>query len=125
MLRLIARHADWWNVSWTGIDQYREEVALCERACGEVHRDPSTLRRTWYGGCVCAPAEAKVNVLNDRGMSSSSAFVGTPAQVIEQMQAFIDLGVDYFMLSAGGFPDFTTLETLLHEVLPVLNRTSK
>jgi alkanesulfonate monooxygenase SsuD/methylene tetrahydromethanopterin reductase-like flavin-dependent oxidoreductase (luciferase family) len=58
-------------------------------------------------------------------MSSSSAFVGTPAQVIEQMQAFIDLGVDYFMLSAGGFPDFTTLETLLHEVLPVLNRTSK
>src|SRR5258707_9358652 len=77
------------------------------------------------GGCVCAPTEAKVNALNDRGMSSSSAFVGTPAQVIEQMQAFIDLGVDYFMLSAGGFPDFTTLETLLHEVLPVLNRTSK
>lgn len=125
MLRLIARHADWWNVSWTGIDQYREEVTLCERACELVHRDPATLRRTWYGGCVCAPTEARVKALNNRGMSPSRAFIGTPVQVIEQMQAFIDLGVDYFMLSAGGFPDLTTLETLLHEVLPVLNRAAK
>ncbi len=125
MLRLIARHADWWNVSWTGIEQYREEVAECERACNEVNRDPATLRRTWYGGCICAPTEAKVKSLNDRGMSPSNAFVGTPSQVIEQMQAFIDLGVDYFMLNTGGFPDLTTLEVLRHEVLPALNMPSK
>ena len=63
---LVARHADWWNVSWTGIADYRKQVAECERACAEVGRDPATLRRTWFGGCVCAPTEAEVARLNVR-----------------------------------------------------------
>ena len=58
MLRLTARHADWWNVSSTGIDAYRSLVDEFERACDEVGRDPATVRRTWGGGCVCAPTEA-------------------------------------------------------------------
>jgi len=120
MLRLAARYADWWNVSWTGISDYRKRVADCERACAEVNRDPATLRRTWFGGCVCGPTEAAVKSLNKGGISSANAFVGTPAQIIEQMQPFIELGVDYFILGSGGFPDLTTLEMLIHEVLPAL-----
>jgi alkanesulfonate monooxygenase SsuD/methylene tetrahydromethanopterin reductase-like flavin-dependent oxidoreductase (luciferase family) len=122
MLRLIARHADWWNVSWTGIARYREEAAEMDRACADVGRDPATLRRTWFGGCTCGPSEAEVARLNGGRMSADNAFVGTPAQLIAQMQPFIDLGVDYFMLSCGGFPDLTTLHLLRDEVLPALNR---
>jgi len=48
-------------------------------------------------------------------------FVGTPPQIVEQMRAFIALGVDYFMVDCSGFPDLTTLELLVHEVLPALN----
>jgi alkanesulfonate monooxygenase SsuD/methylene tetrahydromethanopterin reductase-like flavin-dependent oxidoreductase (luciferase family) len=48
-------------------------------------------------------------------------FVGTPAQVIEQMRPFIDLGVDYFMLGCEGFPNLELLELLLDEVAPALN----
>src|SRR6266487_64941 len=119
MLRLVAHHADWWNVSWTGIESYRHQVSECEQACIENNRNPTTLRRTWFGGCICAPTEAKVKKLNTTHMGSENAFIGTPAQVIEQMHPFIDLGVDYFMLTCGGFPDLTTLETLTHEVLPI------
>lgn len=123
MLRLIAKYADWWNVSWTAIDDYRKQVVECERACVEVQRDPATLRRTWYGGCLCAPTEAEVKRLNKSiDLTAGKAFFGTPAQILEQMQPFLDLGVHYFMLSSGGFPDLTTLETLAYEVLPVLNR---
>ncbi|HVB23194.1 MAG TPA: LLM class flavin-dependent oxidoreductase [Ktedonobacteraceae bacterium] len=122
MLRLIAKYADWWNVSWTAIEDYRKQVVECERACAEVQRDPATLRRTWFGGCLCAPTEAEVEQLNkEMNLSAGKAFVGTPAQILEQMQPFLDLGVNYFMLSSGGFPDLTTLDTLVHEVLPVLN----
>ncbi len=122
MLRLIAREADWWNVSWTGIADYREQHAEMERACNEVGRDPSTLRRTWFGGCVCASTEAEVKRLNEGlDISTDNAFIGTPQQIIAQMQPFIELGVDYFMLGSGGFPDLTTLETLQSEVLPALN----
>jgi alkanesulfonate monooxygenase SsuD/methylene tetrahydromethanopterin reductase-like flavin-dependent oxidoreductase (luciferase family) len=49
-------------------------------------------------------------------------FVGTSAQIIEQMQPFIALGVDSFLLDCGGFPRLTTIEMLIHEVLPALNR---
>ena len=47
--------------------------------------------------------------------------MGTPPQIVEQMRAFMDLGVDYFMLDCGGFPKLTTLELLVGEVLPRLN----
>jgi hypothetical protein len=48
--------------------------------------------------------------------------VGTPSQLIEQMQPFVELGVDYFMLDCGGFPKLTTVETLVTDVLPALSR---
>ena len=60
MLRLTARHADWWDVSSTSIDDYRALATEFQRACEEVGRDPATVRRTWSGGCVCAPTEAEV-----------------------------------------------------------------
>jgi alkanesulfonate monooxygenase SsuD/methylene tetrahydromethanopterin reductase-like flavin-dependent oxidoreductase (luciferase family) len=85
-----------------------------------VGRDPKTLRRTWFGRCLCAPTEEAVEALNVDHLTLDRAFVGTPAQVIEQMRSFVDLGVDYFMLSCGGFPHLTTLEMFLNEVLPAL-----
>lgn len=44
----------------------------------------------------------------------------TPSQIIEQMQPFVELGVDYFLLDCGGFPRLTTVELLIEEVLPAL-----
>jgi alkanesulfonate monooxygenase SsuD/methylene tetrahydromethanopterin reductase-like flavin-dependent oxidoreductase (luciferase family) len=134
MLRLTARHADWWNVSSTGIEQYRLYVQEFERACEEVGRNPATVRRTWAGGCLCAPnaaqiahfAAERVQIFGEyAAYQPGEDFVGTPAQVIEQMQPFIDLGVDYFMLDCGGFPNLTTVELMISEVLPALNRASK
>lgn len=122
MLRLAARHADWWNVSSTAIEEYRDLVSEMERACGETGRDPATLRRVWSGGCACAPTDAEVARLAGGRMEAGEDLVGTPAQVIAQMQPFIELGVDSFLLDCGGFPSLTTVDTLIDEVLPVLNR---
>lgn len=122
MLRLAARHADWWNVSSTGIEDYRAYVQEFERACDEVGRDPGIVRRTWGGGCACAPTEQEVAQIADERLQLGEDFVGTPAQLIEQMQPFVELGVDYFMLDCGGFPRLTTVEMLIDEVLPALNR---
>ncbi len=130
MLRLTARHANWWNVSSTGIEDYRTLVQEFQRACDEVGRDPASVRQTWGGGCVCGPTEADVVALaagrlqlgEQKAYQAGEDFVGTPAQLIEQMQAFVEVGVDYFMLDCGGFPRLTTVEMLIHEVLPALNR---
>ncbi|MBV7337110.1 LLM class flavin-dependent oxidoreductase [Chloroflexi bacterium TSY] len=125
MLRLTAQYADWWNVSSTGIARYRDMVREVERACTSLGRDSATLRRTWGGGCICTPTHQEAEAIARERYSPDNDpddfdFVGTPQQVIEQMRPFIDLGVDYFMLDCGGFPNLTTLELLISEVLPEL-----
>lgn len=127
MLQLTAKFADEWNVSSTGLVKYRELVDEFGRMCAETNRDPSTVRRSWCGGCSCAPTLAEAERFageryNAHNLDEDFGFVGTPSQVIEQMQAFIELGVDSFMVDCGGFPNLTTLEMLVHDVLPVLRR---
>ena len=51
--------------------------------------------------------------------------MGTPQQIVEQMRSFVELGVDYFMVDCTGFPNLTTLELLIHEVLPALNNSGR
>lgn len=121
MIALTVRHADWWNVSWTKLEDFRGMVDHCERALEEQGRDPKTLRRTWFGGCACAPTEqALADLMGDRPFPEGG-IKGTPEQVIEQMRGFMDLGVDYFMLGTAGLPNFTTMETLLNTVIPAIN----
>lgn len=126
MLRIAAKYADWWNVSSTSVKGYQRILPDFERACMEVGRDPKQIRRSWCGGCVCAPTLEAAKVTGGVRYNAQSSgedfdFVGTPEELIRQMRPFIDLGVDYFMLDCGGFPNLTTLELLVSEVLPVLN----
>jgi alkanesulfonate monooxygenase SsuD/methylene tetrahydromethanopterin reductase-like flavin-dependent oxidoreductase (luciferase family) len=82
------------------------------------------VRRTWVGGCACAPTQAEAEDLAGNRFSADNddedfGFVGTPQQVVEQMRAFVELGVDTFMLDYAGFPLLTTLELLVERVVPV------
>jgi alkanesulfonate monooxygenase SsuD/methylene tetrahydromethanopterin reductase-like flavin-dependent oxidoreductase (luciferase family) len=126
MLRLTAKYADEWNVSSTGIQPYRRLVEEFDRACADASREPASVRRSWCGGCVCAATQAEAQRIGgDRYSANNSeddfAFVGTPDQIVEQMQPFIRLGVTTFMVDCGGFPDLTTLELLIDQVMPALN----
>ena len=124
MLRLAARYADQWDVSSTGTREYRRLAKEFAHACASVGREPSTVRRSWSGGCMCAPTQQRAEALaGDRYTADDEdfSFVGTPEQVAEQMRSFVDLGVDRFILDCAGFPDLTTLDLLIDEVLPALN----
>jgi alkanesulfonate monooxygenase SsuD/methylene tetrahydromethanopterin reductase-like flavin-dependent oxidoreductase (luciferase family) len=122
ILRLIARHADWWDVSGfgVGLDRYRTCVEEMGRACAEVGRDPATLRHTYSAGCVCAPTEDEAAALAKDLFRPGMGFIGTPAQVRAKLQPFIDLGVDHFQLMPAGSDDLQTLKLLVQEVLPAL-----
>jgi len=123
MLRITAQYADEWNVSSTGINRYRGLVEAFERACADVGRDPATVQRSWGGGCICMPTQAEAERIAGeryRNLEDDFSFVGTPRRIIEQMRPFIDLGVSSFMFDCGGFPNLTTLEMLINEVLPAL-----
>lgn len=124
MLRLVARYADWWNTGIDSLEKVRGLLDALDAACEAVGRDPKTLRRTAMMGCYCAPTEQKLKeLLAQHTAPFDPGFVGTPAQLVEQLQPFVEAGFDYFMIRAGKIPhDFTTLELLAHEVLPALNK---
>jgi alkanesulfonate monooxygenase SsuD/methylene tetrahydromethanopterin reductase-like flavin-dependent oxidoreductase (luciferase family) len=126
MLHVTAKYAEEWNVSSTGILKYRQLAKAFERACMDEGRDPATVRRSWGGGCACMPTQAEAEriageLYSANNLEEDFGFVGTPRQIIEQMQPFIDLGVSSFLLDCGGFPNLTTLKLLINEVLPALN----
>jgi alkanesulfonate monooxygenase SsuD/methylene tetrahydromethanopterin reductase-like flavin-dependent oxidoreductase (luciferase family) len=121
MLRLIARHADEWNISQEDITHYRDLVKESEKACAAVGRDPATLRRSWFGGCLCVPEGTDMSSVDMSHIHSPNPLIGTPKQIIEKLKPFIDLGVVSFQLKNEGFPDTTTLRLLVEEVLPRMN----
>lgn len=124
MLRLIARQADWWNISQEGVQSCRRLIAECERACDEVGREPASLHRSWFGPCLCAKNEAELYRLNTRNLTTDHALLGTPQQVIEQIQSFIELGIEHFELSLPSHHEACRqcLELLASEVLPMFKR---
>lgn len=125
MLGLAARHADGWDISSSGPQRYERVAAQFNRACAEIGRDPSSVRRSWSGGVACAATSAAAEALAGDRFSAAAqeddfGFVGTPEQIVRQMQSFIGLGVNQFILDFAGFPGMAGLELVLTEVLPAL-----
>jgi F420-dependent oxidoreductase-like protein len=49
-LRLVARHADVWNIAGGDPDRVKELTAMLDEACGAVGRDPAEIRRSLQFG---------------------------------------------------------------------------
>jgi alkanesulfonate monooxygenase SsuD/methylene tetrahydromethanopterin reductase-like flavin-dependent oxidoreductase (luciferase family) len=118
MLHLVARYADGWNIAWTKPEEYRQKLQVFEQACQQEGRDPGQVRRSWFGRCTCVTSAEEAATLNGRGL------LGTPEQIVAQIQAYVDLGIDYFMLGTNDVADLTTVELLAREVLPHFKQQS-
>ena len=115
-MRVVAKHADWWNVGFRTVDEYARKVDVLRDHCNRVGRDLSQIKLTSYARVsvsknpVPPPANPRMHVL-----------AGTPEQVAAEIQAFIDLGVRHFMIGFNDFPRLDGLELFQNEVIPLLN----
>ena len=135
-LPLAARFADEWNTNGVTREQYRAKAELLDRLCAEAGRDPKAIRRSLMIGHLVgrdrgelaerarrlgevipsirdlAPDDA-IAALRGRGW-----LVGTPAEVVEQIGAWRDAGVQLFMLQTLDQTDIAGLELIASEVMP-------
>ncbi len=120
MLRVVAQHADWWNLVGVSPDGYAHKLAVLRRHCDEVGRDPAEIRKTWMGVVSIAPTSTQA----ERTMESYPIWpgdvpiVGAPPEVVSQLQQYRALGVDLFIVGFADEPALAGLELFIEEVLP-------
>lgn len=123
LLGVVARVADGWNTVWwnpavrTTVADYRARVAVLERACESVGRDPATVRRSLGMVALVGRDDADVARRYDRLVAElpagslpglpayrEGALVGTPAQVAHRLGELAELGVEHVVLTPGPMP---------------------
>ncbi len=126
-LRLVAQYADWWNIPGGSLDNYAHKLDVLRQHCEAIGRDYDEILKTWSAEATAvAPTEAEAqHIAAASPYNNQDAIVGTPKQVAAQLQAFIDLGVDYLIVRVLDFPSTTGLELFAREVMPQLREAHK
>jgi alkanesulfonate monooxygenase SsuD/methylene tetrahydromethanopterin reductase-like flavin-dependent oxidoreductase (luciferase family) len=94
MLGLVAAYADAWN--WWGWDETHDEmlermkpvIAMLERACSDVDRDPASLVRTYDLYAVIAPG------FSGEGSGFDQPVAGSAADIAERILGLGEVGIE-------------------------------
>lgn len=98
-LRMVAQYADEWNV-WADPEIMAHKASVLDKHCGEQGRDPNEIQRSAVALLFLCDTEAKADEMRAREIPRP-CLIGTPPQLVEQMQAFAEVGVDEVII-----PDF-------------------
>jgi F420-dependent oxidoreductase-like protein len=115
-LRMVAQYADGSNL-FGDVERVKHLLGVLEGHCETFDRDPAEITKTRMGrvyiGATHEEAEAKfAPVLErapDKERARAEAFIGEPAEVAEQVQAYLDAGLDGITLS---MPDVHDVEAV-------------
>ncbi|MFC7020795.1 MULTISPECIES: LLM class flavin-dependent oxidoreductase [Haloarcula] len=142
MLRLIARHADEWNVEISARARGKPidfKVRKFDEYLENEGRDPDDVRRSWLAHVLVREDEAAVEEavddifplpwgeeadMNeelsdaDDAREKGSMLIGTPSQVASQIERIQDLGFDRLQLMFLDFPSERSMELFGDEVAP-------
>lgn len=120
-LRVVAKHADWWNFPGGSLANYQHKLEVLRRHCEAVGRSYDDIVKTWACEMVAiAPTEGEARKLAEASpfYDGANGLIGTPDQVASQIQAFVDLGVEHFILRFADFPRRDGAELFAREVMP-------
>ena len=122
-LRAVARHADWWNIANAGLEAYSHKLDVLRRHCAREGRDPDEILLTLGNmvGVAATDEEAQRMAgaspfLGDGNMDSY--IVGDPQAVAERIGAYVDIGVEHFILRFIDFPRLDSARLFAEEVIP-------
>ncbi len=124
MLALVAESADWWNLVGVSAEAYAHKLHVLEQHCARVGREPAAIRKTWMGDVsIAATHEEAVGLLQSYPKwPEDVALTGTPDEVGAQLAAYVDLGVDLFILRFADEPALAGMALFLEEVVPRFHR---
>jgi alkanesulfonate monooxygenase SsuD/methylene tetrahydromethanopterin reductase-like flavin-dependent oxidoreductase (luciferase family) len=136
-LRLVAEHADEWNVTPRPPDDYQRKAEILVEHCLAVGRDPGAIRHSIMLTHLIGRDQAEVRRRAQRlkeitgrpdavdeildNMRAGGRIVGTPDEVIEQIRDWDTRGIERIMLQTLDMDDIAVLELIADEVMPHVN----
>lgn len=123
--QLAARYATEFNIGFRSLESFAEVIANVRAICVEEDRDPATLDvsiawPTVVGRDADEIARRCAAVGIDPSSDHSERLVGTPTEVVDQLGALTDLGVDRVYLQTIDMTDLDHLDLIAADVLPAL-----
>ena len=123
-LRVVAAHADCSNFGGPP-DQWADKRDVLLEHCRALGRDGDEIRKTWSPEVFIRATEAEVEDAGSRSIWGepferwrAGNLVGTPEQVAEKIQTYLDLGCRGFVPWCADYPGTETLERFATEVMP-------
>jgi len=130
MLRIVARHADGWNVPFMAPDVYAARARTLDDWCAKERRDPRVIVRTINLGLAIGADERRAREQEAKLQSMFGALtefvkpghlVGTPAQVRERLGAYERAGAEWVILALRAPFDWEGLALFIDEVMPAFS----
>ncbi|MHA1712405.1 MAG: LLM class flavin-dependent oxidoreductase, partial [Candidatus Freyarchaeota archaeon] len=122
-LRVVARHADWWNLPNATVTEYQHKLEVLKDYCVKIRRNCDEIKKTWAGYVAIAQNHSDALKVTARSPFTSEIgiqkiIVGDPRWVLEKVKALVDVGVEYFILRFLDFPSAEGAKLFAEEVIP-------
>lgn len=118
-LRIAAQYADWWNVDYASLADFKRKVGILHRHCEELGRDPATIMPTYYGVASISRDPGKVVGAPPLNFPPNAhIFGGSPESVVEQIEEFEAAGARHIQLLFLDYPEPEGRDLFMHDVLP-------
>jgi F420-dependent oxidoreductase-like protein len=100
-LRIAARYADEWNC-WGTPELLTHKMAVLDRHCDEVGRDPATIARSAQALIAMSDDPDELARMRDRALPMPM-LIGTPAEIGERFHEYAEAGLDEFIVNDRSF----------------------
>lgn len=117
-LRLVARHADGWNVPFITPSAYRHKVEVLDEHCAREGRDPATIERTVNLTLAWTVEELRARFGGMADWIQPSALTGSTDQIVERIGEYADAGAQAVNVALRAPFDVESLDRFAAEVLP-------
>ncbi|HMN29899.1 MAG TPA: LLM class flavin-dependent oxidoreductase [Caldilineaceae bacterium] len=122
-LRVVAKYADWWNFPGGTLENYARKLDVLREHCAAVGRNYDEIVKSWSAEAVAVAATPEeAQKIAAASPYNNNTIAGTPAQVAEQLQKFVDLGVSYLIVRLLDFPSSAGMQLFVNEVMPLLRK---
>src|SRR5919205_2075202 len=127
-LRVVAKHADWWESGSLSPVEYRRKAGVLANHCEAVGRDPTSILHVWQCQVVSlADSEDEARAIAERSplyhhTTADNRLVGTPEQICAWLEERIEIGVRHLILRFLDFPNTDQAVRFAAEVAPRLRQ---